>query len=113
MDRCERCASTEDKLEVLKNMVAVLRRELQFLEPLVKGVKNPLELWKESNLYLEVAKFEADTIRTALYFAKGNQRKAADLLGIKPSTLNEKIKRYGIVSEEFLNAPLDFEPEKG
>lgn len=47
-------------------------------------------------LYDEVRKFETDMIRTALIRTGGNQSRAARLLGVKHTTLNAKIKRYGI-----------------
>lgn len=47
-------------------------------------------------LYDEVRNFEADLIRAALVRTGGNQSRAARLLGVKHTTLNAKIKRYGI-----------------
>lgn len=44
----------------------------------------------------QVQKFEMDMIRHALYLANGKQSEAARRLGIKVTTLNEKIKRYQI-----------------
>ncbi|MBD3867709.1 MAG: sigma-54-dependent Fis family transcriptional regulator [Acidobacteria bacterium] len=43
-----------------------------------------------------VADFESALIRAALEQAGGVQKKAAEILGLKPTTLNEKIKRLGI-----------------
>jgi len=43
-----------------------------------------------------VASFERELIEQTLHKAQGVQRRAARLLGIKPTTLNEKIKRLGI-----------------
>jgi DNA-binding NtrC family response regulator len=48
------------------------------------------------NLYEEVKRFESDLIRAALVRTGGNQSRAARLLGVKHTTLNAKIKRYGI-----------------
>jgi DNA-binding NtrC family response regulator len=39
---------------------------------------------------------EAESIRKALAQTDGNKRKAARLLGIAPSTLYSKMKKYGI-----------------
>lgn len=44
----------------------------------------------------EVERFESDLIRHALALTGGHQRRAARLLGVKATTLNEKIKRYKI-----------------
>jgi DNA-binding NtrC family response regulator len=51
---------------------------------------------KKLNLYEEVRRFESDLIRAALVRTGGNQSRAARLLGVKHTTLNAKIKRYGI-----------------
>jgi DNA-binding NtrC family response regulator len=48
------------------------------------------------NLADEVQNYEASLIRCALMRTGGNQRRAARLLSIKVTTLNAKIKRYGI-----------------
>ena len=48
------------------------------------------------NLQAEVQRFEAALIRAALIKTGGKQRRAARLLGSKVTTLNTKIRRYGI-----------------
>jgi DNA-binding NtrC family response regulator len=48
----------------------------------------------------EVQRFESELIRNALQRTRGNQRRAAKLLGVKVTTLNCKIKRLGISIEE-------------
>jgi len=45
-----------------------------------------------------VRDFEIKLIRTALLRTGGNQRRAAFLLGVKTTTLHNKIKMYGIES---------------
>jgi len=47
----------------------------------------------------EVQRYEAELIREALQRTRGNQRRAAKLLGVKVTTLNCKIKRLGIIQE--------------
>lgn len=47
--------------------------------------------------YDAVGRFERQLIEGALRRAGGVQKQAAELLGLKPTTLNEKIKRMGIV----------------
>jgi DNA-binding NtrC family response regulator len=44
----------------------------------------------------KVREFEIKLIRTALLKTGGNQRRAASLLGVKATTLHNKIKAYGI-----------------
>jgi transcriptional regulator with PAS, ATPase and Fis domain len=48
------------------------------------------------NLADEVRRYEISLIMKALKLTRGNQRKAAKLLGISHTTLNSKIKRYKI-----------------
>jgi DNA-binding NtrC family response regulator len=48
------------------------------------------------DFYGEVEKFETGLIRLALDQTGGHQARAAKLLRIKPTTLNSKIKLYGI-----------------
>ena len=46
--------------------------------------------------YNAISRYERELIETALERAGGVQKRAATLLGLKPTTLNEKIKRLGI-----------------
>ena len=48
------------------------------------------------DFYNEVERFETSLIRLALDQTRGHQAQAAKLLNIKPTTLNSKIKLYGI-----------------
>lgn len=48
------------------------------------------------DFYQEVERFEIELIRLALDHCRGSQVKAAKLLSIRPTTLNSKIKQYGI-----------------
>ena len=43
-----------------------------------------------------VAAYERKLIQEALWFAGGNQRRAAAALGCLPTTLNEKMRRLGL-----------------
>jgi len=47
-------------------------------------------------LYEAVGRYERQLIESALKRAGGVQKQAAKILGLKPTTLNEKIKRLGI-----------------
>ena len=44
-----------------------------------------------------VRQFETNIIQQALSITGGNQARAARLLGIKPNTLNYKVKLYNLV----------------
>jgi DNA-binding NtrC family response regulator len=48
------------------------------------------------SLKQRVAAFERRLIQEALWLAGGNQRRAAAALGCLPTTLNEKMRRYGL-----------------
>ena len=48
------------------------------------------------DFFAELKRFEISLIRLALSQTGGHQAKAAKLLNIKPTTLNTKIKLYGI-----------------
>ena len=51
---------------------------------------------KQVDFYDEVRRFETELIQLALEHTQGSQTRAARLLNIKITTLNSKIKRYGI-----------------
>ena len=55
-----------------------------------------LRLSEGIDFYDEVQRFETSLIRLALDHTRGHQAQAAKLLQIKPTTLNSKIKLYGI-----------------
>src|SRR4030095_4848746 len=79
------------KAEVLRSIDRVLE---------IKGNTNSaVEEFDEEHcidFYAEVKKFEIEMIRQALIKVAGNQRAAAQLLGLKHTTLNNKVKLYKI-----------------
>lgn len=79
------------RLTSLKVLVLTLLSQIESLENQVDNDEfSPL------NLQEAVHRFEAELIRVALLKTGGRQRRAARLLGTKATTLNTKIKRYGI-----------------
>jgi transcriptional regulator with GAF, ATPase, and Fis domain len=86
--------SCDEMLKSIDSLKAVALQTLKTLESL----RRPLLLSgrHEINLRDEVHKFEASLINAALIRAGGNQARAARLLGTKVTTLNSKIKRYGM-----------------
>ena len=86
------CSDTrfDDKKRILRYLAS---KALQAVESLADSPMSP-----ESEIILsdEVRRFEVELIRKALQKANGNQSQAAELLGLKRTTLNEKVKRYGI-----------------
>lgn len=91
-------ASYSNKLEAIKILTRALFRELEFLD---EG--SAQQVTGDISLYDEVHRFEAELIRSALISTGGRQRRAARLLKMSISTLNAKIKRYKLDSDEALN----------
>ena len=81
----------ENRLEALRVLSNSILREVEALKK-AKNVVMPHKI----NLAEEVQRFEMDLIRCALLRTGGKQRQAARLLNVKVTTLNAKIKRYGI-----------------
>ena len=72
----------------------LLPRELHSRAPAAAPGRLPPGL----GFYDAVARYERQLIESALRRAGGVQKHAAEMLGLKPTTLNEKIKRLGIES---------------
>src|SRR6185369_8475385 len=54
-----------------------------------------------------VASYERSLLTAALQRAGGVQKRAAELLGLKPTTLNEMLKRHGFLSRDRDDAETD------
>ncbi len=78
--------------QVLKNVALALISEgaTQAREP-ASGAERPDA---QMSFYEEVRRFEIGLITRALRRAHGKQNAAAQLLGLKPTTLNAKMKQY-------------------
>jgi transcriptional regulator with GAF, ATPase, and Fis domain len=79
------------RIGALRELTQVLMDEVEELETV-----RALDISRGINIYDEVRLYETALIRRALRLTGGNQKKAARLLGLLPSTLNDKIKRYQI-----------------
>lgn len=91
-------------LQSLEAIAILLLREVELLEK--KQFLNDDALLREKiRLHEEVEKFEINLIRQALVKANGKQTLAAELLGIKLTTLNVKIKRFKIDIDKLLVEP--------
>lgn len=88
--------SLSHKLDSLRELAASLLRSVEELEESLSARGAA----RGAGLHDEVQRFETEIIRDALKKTGGHQRRAARLLGVKVSTLNAKIKRYGIRPEE-------------
>src|SRR5215216_5146677 len=84
-------SSSINNLNSLREAAITLLREVESLA----SQQEPQPLQK-LGLQEEVQRYESELIREALQRTRGNQRRAAQLLGVKVTTLNCKIKRLGI-----------------
>lgn len=85
-----------NQIEALKSLSQLLTREISSLESNPETVSEQISKGEPISFTEEVQKFETALIRSALICTKGKQSAAAGLLGLKNSTLNEKIKRLNI-----------------
>src|SRR6185369_11445215 len=86
--------SVDARLNTLRETVLQLLEEVESL-----AISKPVDIKNGARFSDEVKQFEVSLIRTALGRTSGSQTRAAKLLGLKPTTLNAKIKRYGITAE--------------
>lgn len=85
------------KSELARHNLDNLREAaLTVLKELESLTNNQPEPERQLGLQEEVQRYEIELIRSALQRTRGNQRRAAKLLRVKVTTLNCKIKRYGI-----------------
>jgi DNA-binding NtrC family response regulator len=86
--------------QVLKNVAQALISEgaTQAREP-ASGAERP-DAPAQMSFYDEVRRFEIRLITRALRRAQGKQKAAAQLLGLKPTTLNAKMKQYQMRGNE-------------
>ena len=79
----------------LEAIALLLLREVDLLKRKQFSIDDNL-MTEKIRLHEEVEKFEINLICEALTRTKGKQTEAAELLGIKLTTLNVKIKRFKI-----------------
>ena len=84
-------AASSLEVKTLKELTLALLREVESLKGHEKFEGRP-----NLDFADEVRRFETELIRWALMHTGGHQRRAARMLNIKVTTLNAKIKRYGI-----------------
>jgi DNA-binding NtrC family response regulator len=83
--------SASIKLKTMRELTLALLQEVESLKGNGTFDGKPTVDFAE-----EVRRFETDLIRWALMHTGGHQRRAARMLKLKVTTLNAKIKRYGI-----------------
>ncbi|HEY7785698.1 MAG TPA: helix-turn-helix domain-containing protein [Pyrinomonadaceae bacterium] len=86
-----------NKIETLKELTFRILREVQSMRDV-----NAPSIDSGIDFYEEVTRFEVDLIKRALMHTGGHQGRAARLLNLKITTLNSKIKHYGIEIAAFL-----------
>jgi transcriptional regulator with GAF, ATPase, and Fis domain len=86
-------SNVDARLNTLRETVLQLLDEVESL-----AISRPVDIKRGARFSDEVRQFEVSLIRTALGRTSGSQTRAARLLGLKPTTLNAKIKRYGIAA---------------
>ena len=84
-------SSSFHNINTLREAAMTLLREV---ESLASQQEPPTT--QRLGLQEEVQRYESELIRDALHRTRGNQRRAAKLLGVKVTTLNCKIKRLGL-----------------
>ncbi len=95
-------AQATSRIEAIRSLILIFLREVDSLKkvvgPRARKKGDPIKLDRE------IDAFEASLIRDALVKSRGNQRDAAKLLDIKPTTLHAKMKRLGITVETTVTA---------
>ena len=89
----EPTVNVDARLNTLRETVLQLLDEVESL-----AISRPVDIKHGARFSEEVRQFEVSLIRTALGRTSGSQTRAAKMLGLKPTTLNAKIKRYGIMA---------------
>jgi PAS domain S-box-containing protein len=85
------------RLDLLKEISVALSAAVELLAESRRATLAPeFDMGRGIDFYDEVSRFESNLIRRALEQTGGNQKRAADLLGIKKTTINAMIHRYGI-----------------
>lgn len=85
----------QNSLEALETLSLLVMREIEVLK-VAQASFSFKDAGQKISFEDVVQNFEIGLIRNALVHSNGSQTKAAELLGIKLTTLNQKIKRYGI-----------------
>ena len=84
-------SSSFHNINTLREAAITLLREVESL-----ASQQEPQTTQRLGLQEEVQRYESELIRDALQRTRGNQRRAAKLLGVKVTTLNCKIKRLGL-----------------
>lgn len=93
--------ATARRIDV-KDMLDQLRSELRSLLDETAGLTRDVRIDPENGIDMREAvnNYQRDLIVAALRMTRGQQKRAAELLNLKPSTLNIKMKTLGIDVDE-------------
>ena len=90
----------EHRVEQLTLLAKALASEIETLQAELTSDSNrnrPVVVDNEGiDFYREVEQYEIELIKSALSYCGGNQTQAARLLRMKSTTLNAKMKHYGL-----------------
>ena len=87
----------ERRVQQLTLLAKALASEIETLQRELRGLDPKLEFDNDGiDFYDEVQRYEIELIKTALNKCGGNQTQAARLLRMKSTTLNAKMKHYGL-----------------
>ncbi|HEX5886105.1 MAG TPA: helix-turn-helix domain-containing protein [Pyrinomonadaceae bacterium] len=90
----------ENRIQQLVQLARALTTEVESLRTEVATVpQSPKQIDLDNDgidFYQEIERYEIDLIESALNVCDGNQSRAARLLRMKATTLNAKIKHYGL-----------------
>lgn len=102
------------KLDLLREISVALSAAVELLAESRRTLTAPeLDMGRGIDFYDEVSRFESNLLRRALELTGGNQKRAADLLGIKKTTINAMIRRYHIDPHAPSAADAAIEGERG
>jgi len=87
---------TRVRVEVVGSLVGEGKMQSVVRELPREETAGDSDLGGRVEFYEEVSRFEAGLIRRALAQTHGNQKKAAELLGVNHTTLHTMVRRYGI-----------------
>ncbi|HEX8719308.1 MAG TPA: helix-turn-helix domain-containing protein [Pyrinomonadaceae bacterium] len=86
----------KEQLGMIRELAVALLGEVESLAGPESPAAAPPAGVEESDFYEMIRAYEKFLIRRALLRSRGNQAKAARMLGLKPTTLHNKIKVYDI-----------------
>ena len=97
-------AEVEPRIEQLVTLAKALASEIETLRAELSKDNNRRRIDSEHGIdfYDEVQRYEIELISNALKQSGGNQARAAKLLHLKSTTLNAKMKHYGLNPVRFI-----------